>query len=47
VVAYQGDYLMAREELKVIEATARAKKCKMPGDWQSDCHQVKRDGRCT
>jgi hypothetical protein len=36
VVAYQGDYVMAREELKVIEATARAKKCKMPGDWQSD-----------
>jgi len=36
VVAYQGDYLMAREEIKVIDATARAKKCKMPGDWQSD-----------
>jgi hypothetical protein len=36
VVAYQGDYVMAREELKVIDATARAKKCKMPGDWQSD-----------
>jgi hypothetical protein len=36
VVAYQGDYVMAREELKVIEATARAKKCKMPDDWQSN-----------
>jgi hypothetical protein len=36
VVAYQGDYVAAREEIKVIDATARAKKCKMPGDWQSD-----------
>src|SRR5215470_6168046 len=36
VVAYQGDYANAREELQVIDATARAKKCKMPGDWQSD-----------
>src|SRR6516164_11007674 len=36
VVAYQGDYGAAREELQVIDATARAKKCKMPSDWQSD-----------
>src|SRR5262249_60408401 len=36
VVAYQGEYVAAGEELKVIDATARAKKCKMPGDWQSD-----------
>ena len=36
VVAYQGDYVNAREELQVIDATARAKKCKMPGDWQSN-----------
>src|SRR5262249_18745886 len=36
VVAYQGDYVAAREEIRVIDATARAKKCKMPGDWQSD-----------
>jgi hypothetical protein len=36
VVAYQGDYVAAREELQVIDATARAKKCKMPGNWQSD-----------
>jgi hypothetical protein len=36
VVAYQGDYVAVREEIKVIDATARAKKCKMPGDWQSD-----------
>ena len=36
VVAYQGDYVNAREELQVIDATARAKKCKMPDDWQSN-----------
>ena len=36
VVAYQGDYINAREELRVIDATARAKKCKTPGEWQSD-----------
>ena len=36
VVAYQGDYVNAREELKVIDATARAKKCKLPNEWQSD-----------
>jgi hypothetical protein len=35
VVAYQGDYVNAREELQVIDATARAKKCKMPDDWQT------------
>src|SRR4029077_1812816 len=28
VVAYQGDYVNAREELQVIDATARAKQCK-------------------
>ena len=28
VIAYQGDYMMAREELKVIDATARAKSCR-------------------
>jgi hypothetical protein len=27
VIAYQGDYVAAREELKVIDATRRAKKC--------------------
>jgi len=36
VVAYQGDYVNAREELQIIDATARAKKCKMPDDWQSN-----------
>jgi hypothetical protein len=39
VVAYQSDYVTAREELKVIEATARIKKCKIPDDPQRklDC----------
>jgi hypothetical protein len=27
VIAYQADYVSAREELKVIDATARDKKC--------------------
>ena len=36
VVAYQGDYVNAREELQVLDATARAKKCKMPDEWQSN-----------
>jgi hypothetical protein len=30
VIAYQGDYVVAREELKVIDATARAKNCDAP-----------------
>jgi hypothetical protein len=30
VIAYQADYVAAREQLKVINATARIKKCKMP-----------------
>jgi hypothetical protein len=30
VIAYQGDYIMAREDLKVIDATARAKNCGRP-----------------
>jgi hypothetical protein len=30
VIAYQADYLTAKEELKVIEATARAKNCPPP-----------------
>jgi hypothetical protein len=30
VIAYQGDYVMAREELKMIDATARAKNCDAP-----------------
>jgi hypothetical protein len=30
VIAYQADYVMAREELKLIDATARAKNCDAP-----------------
>jgi hypothetical protein len=30
VIAYRTDYVTAREELKVIEATARAKNCDAP-----------------
>jgi hypothetical protein len=30
VIAYQTDYVTAREELKVIETTARAKNCDAP-----------------
>src|SRR5262245_5704309 len=36
LIAYQGDYTNAREELKVIDATARIKKCKMPDNPQSN-----------
>jgi hypothetical protein len=35
VVAYQSDYMMAREELKVIDMTLRIKKCKISDDGQS------------
>jgi hypothetical protein len=30
VIAYQSDYIMAREELKVIDAAARVKNCRLP-----------------
>jgi hypothetical protein len=30
VIAYQSDFLAAREELKVIDATVRAKNCDKP-----------------
>jgi hypothetical protein len=36
VIAYQSDYVGAREEIKVIDATARIKKCKIPDDPQSN-----------
>jgi hypothetical protein len=29
------DYLAAQDELKVIDATARDKKCKTPENWRS------------
>jgi hypothetical protein len=30
VIAYKGEYVEAQDELKVIDATARDKKCKIP-----------------
>jgi hypothetical protein len=30
VIAYKGDYVAAQDELKMIDATARDKKCKTP-----------------
>jgi hypothetical protein len=33
VLAYQGDYVSANEELRLIESAARAKSC---GSWQSN-----------
>jgi hypothetical protein len=36
VIAYQSDYVAAREELKVIDATARIKKCKILDRLQSN-----------
>ena len=35
VIAYKGDYIAAQDELKVINATARDKKCKTPENWSS------------
>jgi len=35
LIAYKGDYLAAQDELKVIDATARDKKCKTPENWSS------------
>ena len=34
-VAYQGEYTATQEELKVIDATARLKKCSAPANWAS------------
>jgi hypothetical protein len=36
VIAYKSDYIMAQEELKVIEATARAKNCDQSWPQQSE-----------
>jgi hypothetical protein len=36
VIAYQSDYVTAREELKLIDAAARVKKCKIPDEPQSN-----------
>jgi hypothetical protein len=35
VIAYKGEYLAAEDELKVIDATAREKKCKTLENWSS------------
>jgi hypothetical protein len=35
VIAYKGDYVAVREELKVIDGTMRVKKCSTPENWSS------------
>ena len=35
LVAYQGEYTAVQDELKVIDATARLKKCSTPANWAS------------
>jgi len=35
VIAYKSEYVAAQDELKVIDATARDKKCKTPENWSS------------
>ena len=35
VVAYQNEYTATQEELRVIDATARLKKCSTPANWAS------------
>ena len=35
VIAYKGDYVATREDLKVIEGTMRVKKCSIPENWSS------------
>jgi hypothetical protein len=42
VVAYQGELIAVQDELKVIDATARDKKCKNPGELEQHFrHQVR------
>ena len=36
LIAYKSDYVTAQEDLKVIEATARVKKCSTPENWHSN-----------
>jgi hypothetical protein len=36
MVAYQSEYTATREEIKVIDATARIKKCSTPENWRSN-----------
>jgi len=35
LVAYQAEYTATQEELNVIDATARLKKCSTPANWAS------------
>jgi hypothetical protein len=35
-IAYRSDYIAAEEDLRVIEGTARAKKCLIPATWRSN-----------
>ena len=39
VIAYEADYVTAREQVKVIDETARIKKCKFPGQSVKQCGQ--------
>jgi hypothetical protein len=36
LIAYKSDDVTAQEDLKVIEATARVKKCSTPENWRSN-----------
>jgi len=36
VIAYKADYTEVREDLKLIEKTARTKKCSSSENWQSN-----------
>jgi hypothetical protein len=36
VLAYRADHVAAREELKVLESTARSKNCDRPESWRSN-----------
>jgi hypothetical protein len=35
-MAYRADYAAVTEDLRVLDATARAKNCRTPGSWQSN-----------
>jgi hypothetical protein len=36
VIAYQTDYVSAKEQLAVLDATARSKNCTTSGNWRSN-----------
>jgi hypothetical protein len=35
VIAYKGEYLAVQDQLQVIDATMRVKKCSTPENWGS------------